>query len=512
MGRTGAPQGAPPDLNGYVLIRHLGSGGFADVFLYEQQPLGLKVAVKVLRSSDLTTEMTERFSEEATLMAQLQHRHIAPVMGSGTSTDGRPFIVMKYYSQPNLAVRARREHFTVTQVLRMGVQLASAVETAHRAKILHRDIKPANILTDQYGDIGLTDFGLASRGVQPSSESDGVSVPWSPAEVLYASDDADERSDIFALSATLWHLLAGRSPFEIDGGDNSTAALMQRIRAGDISPIDRDDVPESLVRVLRWGMATKQAARPESALTFARSLQAIEQELKLAPTPLLLVDESPDPAAIVGEQTTTLTTRRPPTIGDTSAPRVTPRATAPAVTPVRPASPAPRPRAPIPAAPRTIETERRAPQVQPEVVTPAAPPAPDRRRPLIGALVAVVTVIVVVGIVLATRGNGSNDNSNEPAPTDNQTALVGQNIQPDPTQPSIIVSQLNHSTVRFSWTYNRLDGDVAHYSVTRQGGKTIEGHTADSSLTIPLASGSACLRLTIVRSTGKSSPESKKCT
>ncbi len=181
-------KGAPPKIPGLVFVQPLGSGGYADVFLYEQQSPRMPVAVKVLKSEGLTDALRQQFVEEADTMAALgDHPYIVQVFRSGTSDDGRPYLVMKYYPPPNLAMRARAERFSVEDVLRTGIQLASAVETAHRAHITHRDIKPANVLISAYGAPGLTDFGIAGRGARegdapPEATDDvGVSVPWAPA-------------------------------------------------------------------------------------------------------------------------------------------------------------------------------------------------------------------------------------------------------------------------------------------------------------------------------------------
>ena len=145
-------------------------------------------------------------------MAQLaDHPYIVQVFRSEQTADGGAYLVMKYYPPPNLAVRSRAERMSVEEVLRTGIQLASAVETAHRAGIIHRDIKPANVLVSQYGQPGLTDFGIAGRGghAEDVDEDVGVSVPWSPPEVLYGQSNGDSRSDVYSLAATLWHLLVG---------------------------------------------------------------------------------------------------------------------------------------------------------------------------------------------------------------------------------------------------------------------------------------------------------------
>ncbi len=156
-----------PKIPGLVFVQPLGSGGYADVFLYEQQSPRMPVAVKVLKAEGLTDTLRRQFVEEADTMAALgDHPYIVQVFRSGTSDDGRPYLVMKYYPPPNLAMRARADRFSVEEVLRTGIQLASAVETAHRARITHRDIKPANVLVSAYGAPGLTDFGIAGRGVR----------------------------------------------------------------------------------------------------------------------------------------------------------------------------------------------------------------------------------------------------------------------------------------------------------------------------------------------------------
>ncbi|MEO6999309.1 MAG: serine/threonine-protein kinase, partial [Terracoccus sp.] len=294
-------KGAPPKIPGLVFVQPLGSGGYADVFLYEQQSPRMPVAVKVLKGDGLTDSLRRQFVEEADTMAQLgDHPYIVQVFRSGTSDEGRPYLVMKYYPPPNLAMRARAERFSVEEVLRTGIQLASAVETAHRANITHRDIKPANVLISAYGAPGLTDFGIAGRGglgegVETDTTDDaddvGVSVPWAAPEVLYGQSNGDERSDIYSLAATLWHLLVGRSPFEVPGGDNSAYALMPRIRSVTPPGTGRPDVPAGLERLLAQAMAKNPAQRPASALEFARALQTVEANQRLARTPIVVLDE-----------------------------------------------------------------------------------------------------------------------------------------------------------------------------------------------------------------------------
>lgn len=285
------PERPAPTIAGLNYVRKLGAGGYADVYLYEQALPARRVAVKVLRDFDLSRGVAQRFRSEANAMALLEHPHIVPVYATGSTTDGRPYLVMMYYPRANLAERVKHERLGVAEALRIGIQLASAVETAHRAGLLHRDIKPANVLTSQYGTPGLTDFGIAAEVSEAENDDTGVSVPWSPPEVLYVTQPASTRSDVYSLAATLWHLLVGRSPFELPGGDNSHYALMKRIRDQPVPDTGRPDVPASLERLLKAGMAKDPGLRPASAMDFARSLQVIEQELRLPRTEIVVAEE-----------------------------------------------------------------------------------------------------------------------------------------------------------------------------------------------------------------------------
>lgn len=295
----------PPALPGFQFIRLLGSGGFSDVFLYEQALPKRSVAVKVLLTDSVDDAARTRFVAEANVMAQLSaHPYIVTIHHADVSADDRPYLVMEYCSGPSLGDRFKRERFTVEDALRTGVRLSSAVATAHSVGILHRDIKPANVLTTDFGWPALTDFGIASaleelpvhtaslgslRGGEADtgtsgSRSVGLSVPWSPAEMFDDDPQPDVRSDVFSLAATIHSILAGRTPFEVPGRANGTLDLIGRIERGMITPIDRDDLPPSLVAVLRKGMATKRDDRFATAVDFARALQRVELELGFAPT------------------------------------------------------------------------------------------------------------------------------------------------------------------------------------------------------------------------------------
>lgn len=307
---------SPPDLPGYRPLQLLGSGGFADVFLYEQRLPRRKVAVKVLLTEELGRDTRAQFVAEANLMAQLSaHPFIVTIFHADVSGDGRPYFVMEYCSGPSLAERYKRERFPVEDALRTGIRLAGAVATAHAAGILHRDIKPANVLTNDYGWPALTDFGISSNleGELPvhtvTSPDDasstasgqsavGMSVPWSPPEMFEDDPRPDQRSDVFSLAATVHTLLAGRTPFEIPGRPNGSLDLIGRIERGAITPIDRPDVPRSLASVLAKGMATRRDDRYPSAIEFARALQRVELELGYSSTTIEVPNLASDRAEV----------------------------------------------------------------------------------------------------------------------------------------------------------------------------------------------------------------------
>ena len=119
--------------------------------------------------------------------------------------------------------------------------------------ILHRDIKPANVLTTDFGWPALTDFGIAATTGHGAGATVGMSIPWSPPELLGEHPTGDERSDVYSLAATIYSLLAGRTPFEIAGGQNTAQQLVARIERAPLPPTGRDDVPREPAGAARAG-------------------------------------------------------------------------------------------------------------------------------------------------------------------------------------------------------------------------------------------------------------------
>ena len=283
----------PPILPGLAYVRPLGSGGFADVFLYEQDMPRRNVAVKVMPSDVRDPELRRMFNAEADVLAHLSaHPAIVTVYQAGISADGRPYIVMEF-CPGSLAQRYRIERIPVEEVLNVGVRMASALESAHRAGLVHRDVKPSNILITTFGTPVLADFGISSSLQRATADEVlAMSIPWSAPEVVAEQTAGTIASEVWSLGATVYSLLAGRSPFERrERGQNTKEQLRRRISRASYTVIPRNDVPASLQTVLATAMTRDPAHRQASARAFAEGLRAVQAELGLSPTPLEIPDD-----------------------------------------------------------------------------------------------------------------------------------------------------------------------------------------------------------------------------
>jgi serine/threonine protein kinase len=293
---------APPILPGLVYVRPLGSGGFADVFLYQQDMPRRSVAVKVLPSDVRDPDLLRMFNAEADVLAHLSaHPSIVTVYQAGVSADGRPYIVMEY-CPGSLAQRYRVERLPVDEVLTIGVRMSGALESAHRAGLVHRDVKPSNILITSFGAPVLADFGISSSLARTSAdEIHAMSIPWSAPEVVAEGTAGTIASEVWSLGATVYSLLAGHSPFERrESGQNSREQLRRRIMRAAYTSIARADVPDSLQAVLARSMSRDPRQRYGSAAAFGAALREVQVERGIAPSPLEIpADEwAPAPSSI----------------------------------------------------------------------------------------------------------------------------------------------------------------------------------------------------------------------
>ncbi len=509
---TRRPPSPPPELDGYAVTRLLGSGGFADVYLYDQLLPRRPVAVKVLIPGAADGELLAQFDAEANLMAALStHPAIVTIHQAGIAGDGRPYLVMEYCSRPNLSVRYRAERMSVAEVLRIGVRLAGAVETAHRAGILHRDIKPANVLTTDFGHPALSDFGISVHSSMPSVSGGtvGMSIPWTAPEVFAEGTGGDERADIYSLAASLYTVLARRSPFDRPGGPNGSADLVNRIRNSPVPALGRPDVPASLERVLARAMDKNPGARYRTALDFARALQQVETEMRLAPTPADVLDEDPDAMdAAVGEGPATrirsLTVidpqpePAPPPAARPGGPEDTTRRIAVAggvpvygpptiQAPARDASP--------------TETVARGP-----VVVPQAPvDRPLRAAPLLIGGGVLVTLVALVLVLVLTRGSETPT-----SPETRDTITASADVDPigaSAPSPADLAGGVQGARVVFTWTNpDPKPGDAFVWNRT-EAGAPAERHRTDELRASVIGTGRVCLAVSLVREDGTSSAQ-----
>jgi len=298
---TGRLPSTPPLLPGLDYVRPLGSGGFADVFLYQQDMPRRQVAVKVLPAGERDPDLLRMFNAEADVLAHLSaHPAIVTVYQAGISADGRPYIVMEY-CPGSLAQRYRIERMPVGEVMTIAVRLAGALESAHRTGLIHRDIKPSNILVTSFGTSVLADFGISSSLVRESAgEVMAMSIPWSAPEVVAEHTGGTVASEVWSLGATVYSLLAGHSPFERrEKGQNTRDLMRRRIARATFVPVARADVPDALQRVLAGAMARDPDARYRSAQEFGEAVQAVQLAEGISPTALEVPADQWRPAADV---------------------------------------------------------------------------------------------------------------------------------------------------------------------------------------------------------------------
>ncbi|MFV0634871.1 serine/threonine-protein kinase [Demequina sp.] len=290
--RASAP---PPVLPGYTYIRPLGSGGFADVFLYEQDMPRRVVAVKVLVDDAVNPEVLRTFNAETDILARLSaHPSIVTIHQASISADGRPYFVMEYCPD-NMSARYKKQPLGVAESLDAGVRIAAALETAHRSGVLHRDIKPSNVLLTTMGAPALADFGIASAIAKADEvpEVFAMSIPWSSPEVLQGEVTGSVASEVWSLAATVYTLLAGRAPFELPSGERIPREQLQaRIIKSKYVPTGREDLGDRLEAVLVHALDKRPENRHESMAALAEELRWAQYELGLAPSPFDVVDST----------------------------------------------------------------------------------------------------------------------------------------------------------------------------------------------------------------------------
>ncbi|MFE3058789.1 protein kinase [Nocardia sp. NPDC059239] len=243
----------------------IGRGGFGVVYRCTQFDLDRTVAVKVL-TGDLA-ENRERFFREQRAMGRLTgHPNIVGVLHVGQTSGGHPYLVMEYHQRGSLDARIRRDGpLHVRDVLRLGVLMAGALESAHRADVVHRDVKPANILLTDYDQPALTDFGIAhiTGGFETATGSITGSPAFTAPEVL-GGDSPTPASDVYGLGATLFCALTGHAAFERRSGEQVVAQFL-RITTQPVPNLRESGIAENVCAAIEAAMARSPSERPTAA-------------------------------------------------------------------------------------------------------------------------------------------------------------------------------------------------------------------------------------------------------
>jgi eukaryotic-like serine/threonine-protein kinase len=267
------PEETPRRIGRFRIVREVGRGGMGVVYEAEEDGLPRRLALKVLSRRALERpDSRNRFRIEAVALAGLKHAHIVEVHEFGHDA-GLDFIAMPFIDGRGLDQwRLGRADDSIRAVAQIGVEVAGALDAAHRQGVTHRDVKPSNILIDRDGHSCLVDFGLARIDGSPGPTRSGPLL----GSVSYLAPErfegiTDPRGDVYSLGVTLYEALTERRPFE----GNSEAEIVHRILEGKaVPPRDLDPaIPRDLAMVVSKAMARELVDRYSSAGAFADDLR-----------------------------------------------------------------------------------------------------------------------------------------------------------------------------------------------------------------------------------------------
>ncbi len=267
----------------YKVIRKLGAGGMADVYLAEDQELGRRVAIKVLNDRHASDEQfVERFRREAKNAAGLSHPNIVSIYDRGEA-EGSYYIAMEYLDGRTLKeLLVRNGPPPIPIAIDYVRQVLGAIGFAHRNRIVHRDIKPHNVVVGSDGRLTVTDFGIARSGASQMTEAGsivGTAQYLSPEQARGAGVDAT--SDIYSMGVVLYELLTGEVPFT---GETPVEIAMKHLSEVPRRPSElRPEVPHDLDLVVLRALAKDPADRYQSAEEMDADLARVASGVTVSP-------------------------------------------------------------------------------------------------------------------------------------------------------------------------------------------------------------------------------------
>jgi len=267
----------------YRILRKLGTGGMANVYLAEDEDLGRRVAIKILNDRYASDEaFTERFRREAKSAAALSHPNIVSIYDRGDS-DGRPYIAMEVIEGKSLKeLIVGSGPLPISQAVAYAKQILSATRFAHRHGIIHRDIKPHNILLGHEDRLKVTDFGIARSGASQMTEVGsimGTAQYLSPEQARGAPVTA--ASDLYSVGVVLYEMLTGKTPFN---GETPLEIAMKHVNDPPRAPSEhRPDIPPELDQVVLRALSKDIHERYGTAEEFSADLDRVEAGLPVSP-------------------------------------------------------------------------------------------------------------------------------------------------------------------------------------------------------------------------------------
>lgn len=278
-----------PKIGRYRGIRRAGEGGMAEVFLAHDDVLGRDVALKVLRRGRVDEPVVERFRREARSAASLSHPNVVAIYDWGETEDDSYYLVMEWVPGGTLKELIDREGpLPAERAAGIAIQTARALEVAHREGMVHRDIKPQNILIDGFGDVKVTDFGIARAMTAPAMTEPGSIV----GTVHYISPEqatgeaVGPASDLYSMGVVLYEMTTGELPYD---AEDPIAIVMKHLDGELASPKEINaGIPDALEEITTRLLARK----PEDRYTDASALVEDLERLQKTQGPLSVPSES----------------------------------------------------------------------------------------------------------------------------------------------------------------------------------------------------------------------------